>query len=232
MSRPLPDLDSANVERRLREGPPRAREEKPPSRVEDGVKHYTDRNDNDTERINNEILGKEFEVCWGGDDDPGSPHSMSLTRKWVLVLLVSSTTLCTCCTSSLYTSTYEQITAEFDCSELVATIGLSLFIGGLGLGPMLLAPLSEFYGRRPIYIISLFLFVVLLVPCALAPNIQTMLVARFLNGLAGAAFSSVAGGTVGDLFTKHTLQAPMLIYTASPLYVTSSGPLTVALNSR
>lgn len=82
---------------------------------------------------------------------------------------------------------------------------------------MLLAPLSKFYGRRPIYIVSLFRFVVLLVPCALAPNIQTMLVARFLNGLAGAAFSSVAGGTVEDLFTKHTLQAPMLTYTASPL---------------
>jgi len=103
---------------------------------------------------------------------------MSLARKWVLITLVSSTTLCTCCTSSLFTSTYGQITADFECSELVATIGLSLFIAGLGLGPMLLAPLSEFYGRRPIYIISLFLFVVLLVPCALALDVQTMLAAR------------------------------------------------------
>ncbi|MCJ1247110.1 hypothetical protein MMC30_004321 [Trapelia coarctata] len=216
MSHPLSDLDSANVGKYLR-GPPKADVESQPSSAEETVKHQTDRNDNINGEIDNELLDKEFGVCWDGENDLGSPHSMSLTRKWVLVLLVSSTTLCTCCTSSLYTSTYEQITVEFKCSELVATIGLSLFIGGLGLGPMLLAPLSEFYGRRPIYIVSLFLFVVLLVPCALAPNIQTMLVARFLNGLAGAAFSSVAGGTVGDLFTKHTLQAPMLIYTASPL---------------
>ncbi|KAI4924283.1 uncharacterized protein J4E92_007364 [Alternaria infectoria] len=34
-------------------------------------------------------------------------------------------------------------------------------------------------------------------------NIQTMLVARFLDGLAGSAFLSVAGGTVGDMFGKH-----------------------------
>ena len=40
-------------------------------------------------------------------------------------------------------------------------------------------------------------------PCAFAQNIQTMLIARFLDGLAGSAFLSVAGGTVGDMFAKH-----------------------------
>lgn len=42
-----------------------------------------------------------------------------------------------------------------------------------------------------------------MIPCAVARNMQTMLVARFLDGLAGSAFLSVAGGTVGDLFAKH-----------------------------
>jgi MFS family permease len=40
-------------------------------------------------------------------------------------------------------------------------------------------------------------------PCAFAHNIQTMLIARFIDGLAGSAFLSVAGGTVGDMFAKH-----------------------------
>ena len=60
---------------------------------------------------------------------------------------------------------------------------------------------------------SLAFFVVWLIPCAVAPNIQTMLVARFLDGLAGSAFLSVAGGTVGDMFARHELQAPMMIFT-------------------
>lgn len=154
--------------------------------------------------------------------DPENPYHMSARRKWSIVLLVASTTLCYTCTSSLYTSTYAQITREFQCSQLIATLGLSLFIGGLGLGPMVLAPLSEFYGRKPIYIVSLFLFTVWIVPCALARNIETMLVARFVSGFVGAAFTSVAGGTVGDLFTKNTLLAPMMVYSASPLYVGQS----------
>lgn len=45
--------------------------------------------------------------------------------------------------SSIYTSTYGQLVLEFHSSRLVATLGLSLFVAGLGLGPMILSPLSE-----------------------------------------------------------------------------------------
>ncbi|TVY62907.1 Efflux pump atB, partial [Lachnellula suecica] len=129
------------------------------------------------------------------------------------------------CTSSIYTSTYTQITKEFECSRLVATIGLSLFIMGLGIGPMLLSPLSEFYGRRPIYLVSFTMFFVWIIPSAVAKNIQTMLIARFFDGISGSAFLSVAGGTVGDMFNREQLQFPMLIYTASPFVGPSIGPL-------
>lgn len=47
------------------------------------------------------------------------------------------------CTSSLYTSTYGQLEPEFGASRLVCTLGLSLFVAGLGAGPMILSPLSE-----------------------------------------------------------------------------------------
>lgn len=69
-----------------------------------------------------------------------------------------------------------------------------------------------------------------------------MLIARFLDGIAGSAFLSVAGGTVGDMFAKHVswlrgaigesmltseqeLSAPMMIYTASPFIGPEFGPL-------
>ena len=96
---------------------------------------------------------------------------------------------------------------------------------------MIVAPLSEvnissvicgratdilqFYGRRPIYIVSLAMFAIWIIPCAVARNIQTLFIARFIDGFAGSAFLSVAGGTVGDMFARHELQAPMMIYTAS-----------------
>lgn len=59
----------------------------------------------------------------------------------------------------------------------------------------------------------------------MAENIETMIIGRFFNGLAGSAFLSVAGGTVGDMFDRHELGAPMMIYTASPFIGPEIGPL-------
>jgi len=168
----------------------------------------------------------EFEVGWDdGELDPMNPRSMTLARKWVVVLVVSASSLCVTCVSSIYASTYGQTTKEFHISRLIATLGLSCFIFGMGLGPMFLGPLSEFYGRRPIYIVSFSFFLLWLIPSAVAQNLQTMLIGRFLDGLAGSAFLSVAGGTVGDLFKREDLQLPMMIYTASPFVGPSVGPL-------
>jgi MFS family permease len=52
-----------------------------------------------------------------------------------------------------------------------------------------------------------------------------MIIARFFNGLSGSAFLSVAGGTVGDLFNRQELAAPMMFYTASPFIGPEIGPL-------
>ena len=87
---------------------------------------------------------------------------------------------------------------------------------GRRVGPLLLAPLSEFYGRRIIYLASFSLVFIFIIPCAVAQNIQTILVTRFFDGFFGSVFLSVAGGTVGDLFNKDELSAPMMVYSGSP----------------
>ncbi|KAJ6113783.1 hypothetical protein N7523_007100 [Penicillium sp. IBT 18751x] len=166
----------------------------------------------------------EFVVGWE-EGDVTYPRNMNKARKWLIVIIVSMGSLCVTCTSSMYTTTYTQLMKEFGCSQEVATLGLSFFIWGLGVGPLFLSPLSEFYGRRNIYIVSFSLFLIWLVPCAVAKNIQTMIVCRFFNGLAGSAFLSVAGGTVGDLFDRHELAFPMMLYTASPFVGPELGPL-------
>lgn len=115
--------------------------------------------------------------------------------------------------------------AEFGSSRIVSTLGLSAFVAGIAVGPMLLAPLSEFYGRRPVYLVSFVMFVLWIVPSAVARNIWTMIVGRFFDGLAGSAFLSVAGGTVGDVFAQRELHLPMTIYSAAPFVGPSLGPL-------
>ncbi|KAL9062386.1 MAG: hypothetical protein Q9157_008966 [Trypethelium eluteriae] len=168
---------------------------------------------------------KEYEVKFDGDADPLNPKSKTKLQKWLITLIVSSCSFCVTATSTMYTSTYDQLEQKFHTTREIATLGLTSFVLGLALGPMLLSPLSEFYGRRPVYIGSFTMFFIWLIPCAIAQNIQTEIIGRFFDGLVGSAFLSVAGGTVGDMFAKHELSAPMMIYTASPFTGPELGPL-------
>jgi multidrug resistance protein len=114
---------------------------------------------------------------------------------------------------------------EFHSSRIVSILGLTTYVCGIALGPMLLGPLSEFYGRRPIYLISWSFFVIWNIPQAVAPGMATILVTRFLDGFSGSAFLAVSGGTVGDLFPKESLQAPMALFSIAPFIGPSVGPL-------
>ncbi|EED23554.1 MFS multidrug transporter, putative [Talaromyces stipitatus ATCC 10500] len=171
-----------------------------------------------------DVSPTEYLVKWS-ENDPENPRNMSYARKWVIAIVVCLGSVCVTCTSSVYTMIYSQVTRDFHCSREVATLGLTTFIFGLGVGPMFLAPLSEFYGRRIIYIASFAFYVIWMIPCAVAQNIQTLIVVRFFGGLSGAAFLSVAGGTVGDLFNRSELAAPMMVFSAAPFLGPQIGPL-------
>ncbi|RYC61973.1 hypothetical protein CHU98_g4244 [Xylaria longipes] len=168
-----------------------------------------------------------FEVSFDGDDDPMCPRSMNIARKWILVLRADSRSTCS---SSIYTATYAQMNPEFHQSDIVATVGLSTFVLGIALGPLFLGPLSEFYGRRPIYLSSWAMFVIWLIPSAVAHNSATIITTRFIDGFAGSAFLSVAGGTVSDVFRRDQIQSPMTIISLSPFIGPSLGPLLGGFN--
>lgn len=126
----------------------------------------TEQHNDEVEPVNrdSQLEGKEFEVKFD-ENDSTNPRNMSTARKWIVVLTLSLGSLCVTCVSSLYTTTYDQIDVEFHCSTLISTLGLSLFVWGLALAPMVLGPISEFYGRRPVYIGAYVFFTIWLIPC-------------------------------------------------------------------
>lgn len=90
---------------------------------------------------------------------------------------------------------------------------------------MVLAPFSELNGRRPIFLITGFLFFVFVICSAVTRSFAGMLIARFLTGCAGSTFSTMVGGVVSDIYIASDRNAPMTLFTAGALFGTGIGPL-------
>jgi MFS family permease len=75
---------------------------------------------------------------------------------------------------------------------------------GLAIGNVICAPMSEMFGRRPVYLVTTALFAVLVLPVALAQNIEAVLISRLFGGIFGAATIAGAPGTINDVIhSKH-----------------------------
>lgn len=105
--------------------------------------------------------------------------------------------------TTMYTSGLDGMRQTFDTSQTVILLGLTTNLFGLGIGSAVLSSLSELYGRRPVYIISVSLFGVFVLPVALAKNIETILISRLLSGFFGGALISSGPGSVADVTTDQ-----------------------------
>ncbi|TCD70550.1 hypothetical protein EIP91_002896 [Steccherinum ochraceum] len=163
-----------------------------------------------------------YEVKLTPEEDP---KNMTKFRRWLAVMVISTAAFCVTSCSSAASFTEAGTMADFHVSHEVAILGVSLFVQGLGLGPLLAGPLSELYGRNIVYRASFFFFWVFTFPVAFPPDMATFLVFRWITGFCGAAFLSVAGGSIGDMFANHEVATPMAIFTVSPFVGPAVGPL-------
>lgn len=90
---------------------------------------------------------------------------------------------------------------------------------------MAFAPLSEMFGRKPVYVSTLFVALIFEIPCALAPNVATLMVCRAIDGIAFSAPMTLVGGTLADLWKNEERGVPMAAFSAAPFLGPALGPL-------
>lgn len=76
------------------------------------------------------------------DDDPRNPMLFAQWQKWCLTELVAMATLAVAFVSSAYSGGVDQIIEQFHCSSEIVVLGISLFVLGFAVGPLMWAPLS------------------------------------------------------------------------------------------
>uniref|UniRef100_A0A8H7TNW8 Major facilitator superfamily (MFS) profile domain-containing protein n=1 Tax=Bionectria ochroleuca TaxID=29856 RepID=A0A8H7TNW8_BIOOC len=79
-------------------------------------------------------------VDWYYTDDPENPHNWTIKKRLVTTLIICLYTFVVYTTSAIYVPSTEGIMKQFGVSSIVATLGLSLYVLGYGVGPLLFSP--------------------------------------------------------------------------------------------
>lgn len=128
--------------------------------------------------------------------------------------------------SAMFAPGVPEVMVDFHTSnEMIATFVVSVFVLGFAFGPLLLAPLSELYGRTIVYHSCNVLFVIFLAACALANSMNMLIVFRFLSGFAGVAAVTCGSGSIADLMAPEHRGRAMAIWSLGPLLGPVVGPV-------
>lgn len=164
-------------------------------------------------------------------DSLNKPRNWKLRSKIIYTISYSLVTFAAQFNSTTTSSEYfiEEMKESFDIGREVSLLTITLYILGIALGPMIFAPLSEVFGRKigvliPFFISSLFAFTT-----AIAYNVPSIMISRFLSGFFAGAPIVSAGGVLSDLWDPSYRGAAFALYACFVANGASFGPVISSL---
>lgn len=152
---------------------------------------------------------------WDGPDDIENPHNWPGWKKWYTTMTVALLCLVVTMGSSLYVSGVPEIVLRYHVNQTLALAGLTFYL--LGLATVIGAPLSEVFGRKPIYLFSLPISMLFTMGVGLSNgHMRIILPLRFLSGMFASPALSVGSGTIMDIFDMDEISVAMTFFCLAP----------------
>ncbi|KAH7903661.1 major facilitator superfamily domain-containing protein [Hygrophoropsis aurantiaca] len=165
-------------------------------------------------------------VTWESASDPTNPLNWPRGRKWLLSGIGYGFLTLVGGSVSAYSTSQPSLERALHISDFVGTLGIVVFTVTYGAAPLMLAPFSEVFGRSPVYLGSALLFWLMFIPQALAKNLETVLITRFISGIGGSTAVALVGGTLADIWETHERGLPMALFSFVAFAGTGLGPVT------
>lgn len=169
-------------------------------------------------------------------DRTGSPAAGFVGRRYLqLVVVLGALSAIGPLTIDTYLPALPQLRADLGATDSQAQLTITGLLVGMGLGQLIIGPLSDAVGRRKPLLIGLAGHGLMSVLCALAPSITLLAVTRTLQGVGGAAVAVVAMAIVRDLFSgvqaAQLLSRLMLVVGVAPVLAPSLGSALLGFTS-
>ncbi|BAM87975.1 putative Drug resistance transporter, Bcr/CflA family [Bradyrhizobium oligotrophicum S58] len=148
--------------------------------------------------------------------------------RMVLILLVVMTGLAPI---SLYllVPALPMLATTFDRDASVVQMTVSFYMAGIAISQLLLGPLSDRFGRRPVMLAGLSLSIVASVSCIFAATLPQLIAARFFQALGGASGMVISRAIIRDLYPRERIGAMISLVVAVMMIAQMLSPLTGGL---
>jgi MFS transporter, DHA1 family, multidrug resistance protein len=127
------------------------------------------------------------------------------------------------------------IQVEFGATQTQAASAIAIFLAGFSTAPLVVGPLADRFGRKPVMLVGILLFTLCAAGCALAPSISALLAFRLFQGVGAGAVGVLPRAIIRDLFEGHEsrvhIAAVSLIFSIAPLIAPTLGAAILAFGS-
>ncbi|KFA69012.1 hypothetical protein S40285_09004 [Stachybotrys chlorohalonatus IBT 40285] len=164
----------------------------------------------------------------GPSDSLNPQNSMSPARKWLSALLLGAMTFSATFSSAVFAAVGPGVAQELGATPEQMTLATSLFVFGFAAGPVIMSPASELYGRKLPLFVGYVAFVVSQIPVARARDAQTILIWRFIGGVASSGSPAIVGGYLADFLRPVERGVAVAIFAATTLIGPSIGAIVGA----
>lgn len=164
-----------------------------------------------------------------GIDNPHNPKNMPTWRKWSCACMLGAMTFAGTFSSSVFNAAIPVTAREFDVSLERMSLATSLFVFGFATGPVVMGPTSELLGRKIPFFLGYLAFILFQIPVALAQDARSVLVFRFLGGVASAASPAIVGGYLADFLAPIERGVAIAVFAATTLIGPEIGAIAGAV---
>ncbi len=108
---------------------------------------------------------------------------------------------------------FTNVAATYGVTTPQVALTNGLYMMGLGIGSVVASPTAILWGKRPVYLFSVIIFILSAVWCALSPNYASLVVARIFQGIAVSPVECLPSATVAEIFFLNERAYRLGIYT-------------------